>query len=636
MSSRSYFLGLALGLLLLLSFSFPIYSVHTSGHIQAAAQSPLRGKLEFVFGDGQDGKTAVSEYYLYTPRGRTELIFKEIPWQGYFGKEVIVVGTLAKPEAGGLPVMLVSNISFAPDVSAQQISAAVTGTRKIILLLVKYLGDAQEPHVPSWYAGIINPSTGNTVNSFYLANSWGQFGWTSDATSWMNLPGSKTTYAHCDWSIACADLTTLFNDAVAAGTANGVVFANYDNIAIVTNNDLDCCAWGGSMVYGGKVYGTVWLPPWAAEQDTFNHELGHSIGLPHSGWVYYAYDSPWDVMSKGGGGGLAGSATPCGSYTSANSGGATSTIYCYVSQDIIAPYKDLAGWVDSAHLLTLTSGTSATGVAVDTSAAPLSAARKMVKICITGYDCTSGGATARYYTAEVRTHYTASPGFDYYLQNEGVIFHFYQGDRPAVSGPCFFNSQSGRAYPIDNFNIVPAPHYIGSPTCSEVVSGQRRGLYYANWNEGQTFDSGAGFTVEVVTRYTSGSVTAYVLNVFRSSISSNNLSGPGGFDFRLYSSVSSSNLGGISVARSSSGSVTITVSLVNGPTQAVTLLCAGATGPLPSGVSCSFDTVSASPSFTATLTVTVSPSATLGYFTIRVIGIGGGLARIALFTLNVP
>jgi M6 family metalloprotease-like protein len=466
--------------------------------------------LEYVFGDGADGKIAVDRYFLSTGQGRKELLFDAPPWHGYLGKQVVVDGTAASPQGVAVPVIRVLGISLLQGEPAA-FATPVTGTRKIILLLVKYSGDSQEPHPRSWYADtVINPSTGNAVNSFYLANSWGNFGWSSDATNWMPLPHSKTYYASCGWNDACADLDALFNDAVTLGKANGVNFSLYDNIAIVTNNDLDCCAWGGSMVYEGRIYGTVWEPPWSAEQGVFSHELGHSIGLSHSGWVYYAYDSPWDVMSKGDGY----NPVACGTYVSANDGGFTHQIYCYTPADIIAPYKDVMGWIDSAHLLTVPAGASATVVPVDTLAASLSSSRKMIKICVAGYDCTSGGATARYYTVEVRTHYTAVPGFDYYLQNEGVIIHFYWGDRPPQQpNACFFNSQSGPAYPIDNFNVVPAPHYVGPPTCSEYVSGQRRGLYYANWNDGQIYDNGAGIKVGVVSHSAAGSVTTYLVNI---------------------------------------------------------------------------------------------------------------------------
>ena len=139
----------------------------------------------------------------------------------------------------------------------------------------------------------------------------------------------------------------------------------------------------------------------------------------------------------------------------------------------------------------------------------------MIKICVAGKDCTSGGATAQYYTVEVRTHYTASPGFDYYLQNEGVIIHYYRGD---WTGPthnsCYFNYQFGPAYPIDNFNVVTSSHYAGPPSCSEYVGSSYDpvGLRYANWNDGQTF-SATGISIAIVSHSTVGGVTTYVVSV---------------------------------------------------------------------------------------------------------------------------
>ena len=54
---------------------------------------------------------------------------------------------------------------------------------------------------------------------------------------------------------------------------------------------------GRSFVYQNRFYGATWEPPWGQNTSTYAHEMGHSLGLPHSGWRYYAYDSPWDVMS---------------------------------------------------------------------------------------------------------------------------------------------------------------------------------------------------------------------------------------------------------------------------------------------------------------------------------------------------
>ena len=108
------------------------------------------------------------------------------------------------------------------------------------------------------------------------------------------------------------------------------------------------------------------------------------------------------------------------------------------------------------------------------------------------------------------------------------------------------------------------------------------------------------------------------------------------FDFRLANSGTSSNLGGIAVQHGSSGTVSISVILVSGASQTVSLSCTQANGDqLPTGVSCSFNPASNSPDFSSTLTVSTNSSTPIGYYTIRVIGTGGGLARVTIFTLRV-
>src|SRR5206468_3145308 len=90
-----------------------------------------------------------------------------------------------------------------------------------------------------------------------------------------------------------------------------------------------------------------------------------------------------------------------------------------------------------------------------------------------------------------------------------------------------------------------------------------------------------------------------------------------------------SNSGSIAVSQGGSGSDTITVTLVIGPTQGVTLSVSG----LPSGATPGFSThgcggaltCTVTPTVSVTLTITTSSSTPAGMYAITVTGAGGGL-----------
>lgn len=398
-------------------------------------------------------------------------------------------------------------------------AAPAIGTKRVLFLLAKFPGDA-EPHVPSFFTNLVNPdtpvsgtNTPATINGFFKKTSWNQFSWvgevggtggvssTGSGIGWLTLPQGKTYYAPCGGSGSCAQLTTLANDAMAAGRAAGINFSVYDNINFVLSNDLDCCAWGGSHFASveGKSFGTTWEPPWGQETGTYVHEMGHSLGLPHSGWVYFAYDSPWDVMSNR----LSAASINCGSYVSANGFG--NSLFCTEPGDAyIAAARDYLGWIPAANQLTVTSGAAPT---LEALSLPLGSGIKMLKICQTGFSCTAGASGARYYTVEARVKALATTSqFDNAIPNEGIIVHSVIFGRAAISGACYFNNQSGWALPIDS-----TPGDFNSSTCTPQTNSPTVALNNAQYSTGQT-NLSSGLPIRVGTR--SGSSWAITINGF--------------------------------------------------------------------------------------------------------------------------
>jgi hypothetical protein len=458
-------LGIAAGFALALAAS----SIRPASAQQAAGGTTIEGIVTVVWGDPRHGIGGATRFGIDLPDGRKYKL-EARPGQEnmvlrHFGKRAVARGQLKK-DLQGAPLLAVEQIE--PGVQESAVATATT-VRRVLYVLLKFRGDTQEPHPPSFFKKLTNPLTApegseavSTVNGFFSAVSWDQLRFSADvvgqgglnATHWLQLPGTKKDYAPCGWNDACADLNRIKVDGLALAVSAGVDLAVYDNINFVLNNDLDCCAWGGNITYKGKSYGATWEPPWGQEAGTYVHELGHSIGLPHSGWVYYAYDSPWDQMS----GGSTAKSLECGNYISANDRAARKIFCTEPGGGYITAHKDHLGWIPPANVAVIDRAVTRT-IAIEANGLPLGTGIKMIKICYPGLACT--GANAKYLTVEARISGTP---FDDGLPSDGVIIHNFQQGRGdiGVGDPCFFNSTSGWAVPID----ATKGDYRGDPVCS--------------------------------------------------------------------------------------------------------------------------------------------------------------------------
>jgi hypothetical protein len=491
----------------------------SAGSQAQQAVTTTEGILQIVWGDPhpQLGSGGATLYSLALPDGTTmplQLTGQENAAAYYFGKRVSVSGRVVPNQFAttnrlNLSAIVVDTITPSQTPQNSTLAAAVLGTRKVIYLLLKFSDDVAVPHPPIFYTDLNNPDTPPagevfpaTVNGFFKKTSWNQFHWLGDvggvggigaAGGWLTLAFPKSHYANCDFNSACADLKLIADEGTALGRAQGINFANYDNINFVLSNDLDCCAWGGGYfsALDAKSYGATWEPPWGQEAGTYAHEMGHSLGLPHSGWVYEAYDSAWDMMS----GRTSANTVVCGSYASKNSGTLNNLGCTEPGDGYIAPHKDYLGWIPLANEVVTIAG-AATTVTLEADALPLSALAKIIKICITGSPCS--GATAHYFTVEARVGGLGTTAqYDNGLPGEGIIIHEFRGDRPAIGGTCFFNSSSGWAWPIDS-----TPNDYDSVNCNK---GGRTfpnyALNNAQWSPGRTYTNSIyGMKITVVSR----------------------------------------------------------------------------------------------------------------------------------------
>ncbi|MCS6784045.1 MAG: Ig-like domain-containing protein, partial [Candidatus Caldarchaeum sp.] len=440
--------------ILLLLASFPTLPA------QAEQQTTmLSGTLSIMYGDPPTGES-YTRYFLTKQDGDwVELQFDEPPPYWYSGRYVEIRGTVlmerdaVRVDAYSTADSMTMGEGFLPQ---------AVGTRRVINILVLF-SDHQGPipFSPTSYDNMFN-SPSNSLKHYFLEMSYGKLTIVADiaGNQWFMLPRSKSSYAPCGWGTACANLNTLLIDAVTLADPY-VDFSNYDNINIIVGNDLDCCAWGGmaTLTLDGvtKTFGITWDPPWAQNMAVFAHEMGHSFGLPHSGWVYAPYDSPWDVMSNA----YVGGGNVCGNYYSMNSG-MPLNIVCYVPVHTIAVYKDRLGWIDPPYKTVVNPYQTASFTVEALSLTPPSGL-KMIRIDLPNQPA------GHFYTVEVRRHI----GYDSRLPNQGVIIHKYEeGRNRCINGRC----GSGPAYPIDstpNDNTLSNAQWSVGQTFTDTTTGLR-------------------------------------------------------------------------------------------------------------------------------------------------------------------
>jgi hypothetical protein len=451
----------------------------------------LEGTLTVIWGDpGPDTTGGAIRFTLTLPNGTAYPLHVSPAQRNIairnFGKPVVVQGQRIS-DARGRPTIAVGRLTPGVRGMLPELKPA-RALKRALFILLKYSGETQEPHIPQFYSDLTNPTvpvTGSgvpaTINGFFAQTSWGQLQWHADVagleglnpTHWLTLPFARSHYANCGKNSACANVAAIATDGMNEAVRHGVDATAYDAINFVLDDDLDCCSWGGSFIYNNKIYHGTWEAPWGQDASYYAHEMGHALGLPHSGWAYYAYDSPWDIMSMH----AAAQQTACGRYLSANNGGRATPLYCYAPGDgYIAAHKDWLGWIPAANEAVISAPTTKT-VTLEANAWPLKKAVKLIKICLAGQDCT--GAKAHYLTVEARLHRkvyeTGQPG-------DGVLIQDFQAARAPIGGGCFFLNQSGWAVPVD----ATAGDY-NSTKCAGTARWPHYGLGNAEFLVGQTY-----------------------------------------------------------------------------------------------------------------------------------------------------
>ena len=383
-----------------------------------SAPMTLTGSLHTLYGDAPDGghmhthmlvddngratKLAVPDSVIAAAGGRTAINQRRVTVRGRAFSALTSAGSAAPPlevDAIAVDGSAASSLSAASPLGAQ---ALVSGSQKWVSILCRFADSPNvTPYPKTWFETLMLGGAAPGLDHYWREVSFGTVNLTgSVVVGWYNLPQPRSYYVYGNQ----LDTQRAANDCTSVADAD-VHFPSFIGINLMFNDDLDCCAWGGSTYLTrdgqSRLYRITWLPPWGYEsQGPVAHEMGHGFGLPHSSGPYGAtYDSRWDVMSD--------VWNNCPPYD---------PTYGCVGTHTIAYHKDLLGWIPSNRRYVAALGTSATFTL-----------EPLDQLASSGYMIARiplPGTTTRFYTVETRR----LAGYDAKLPGHAVIIHLVDTD----------------------------------------------------------------------------------------------------------------------------------------------------------------------------------------------------------------
>ncbi|MGQ0826362.1 MAG: hypothetical protein ACT4OX_15250 [Actinomycetota bacterium] len=159
--------------------------------------------------------------------------------------------------------LVATSVTAAP---AAVTATAVTGTKRVAVLMVNFRDDDSTPYTTSDVRNVLFGATGS-VDAFYRSSSDGKVSISGDVFGWYELPSRSISCQYITWE----------QDAREKATRAGVNLAGYDHV-IVEFPRTPSCRWDGL----GYIGGVTSFINGAPDMYTAAHELGHNFGAEHA------------------------------------------------------------------------------------------------------------------------------------------------------------------------------------------------------------------------------------------------------------------------------------------------------------------------------------------------------------------